>query len=555
MNVCYHLDQQPDFATIVHALAYHAGLPVRESKTLSYIINKELHTKSISFNDLFLLSKTRAQALLAHKTSLVIVLMPGGFDFVQALIACWLAGVIPVSCPIPQRQSQLVRLQQIAKETGIKKILIQQSVYDRLLKKIPSFDQGLFEIIEWEAITADTNPVSGDCPFPQSNDLALIQYTSGSTGNPKGIMITHANLIANSRMIQQAFGLGPEDRSLSWLPHYHDMGLVEGLLQPMYTGFNATLMSPQLFLAAPECWFRAIHHFGITYSGGPNFAYEHAVRRVDTALVASSPAQKLRLVYNGAEPIAEKTLRAFSDKFGFLGYTWPKLVTCYGLAEATLAVTVSDRQSGPLVLTAGQRTLVSSGSPVAGTTLRIRTDEGHPAAEGTIGEILIQSPSVSSGYYRKPLETRQTFVELSEESPSSGAWLRTGDLGFLHQGQLFITGRKKDLIILNGQNIYPQDLEECASEIAPGRSVAFQLDTEPAKLVLISEVPRHRPRSEYENITLNIKQAMFRDHGILPGVLLLVPKGNLQVTSSGKICRQFNKEKFNKGEFDQIYNC
>jgi acyl-CoA synthetase (AMP-forming)/AMP-acid ligase II len=343
----------------------------------------------------------------------------------------------------------------------------------------------------WIAIDAIPDALAEFWRAPDlgSGDLAFLQYTSGSTASPKGVMVTHGNLLDNEERIRRAFRQSEESVVVGWLPLYHDMGLIGNVLQPLWSGGRCILMSPGAFLQRPARWLEAISRYRATTSGGPSFAYDLCVRRVGPEQRAGLDLSSWQVAFNGAEPVRRATMERFAEAFAPCGFRREAFIPCYGLAEATLLVTAgrvtavadgSDRSDGSVRSTA----VVSCGSvpegEEGGSELRIVEPEtGRACGAGEEGEIWVAGPSVAAGYWNRPEETREVFGAMAG---GEGPFLRTGDLGFLRHGELFVTGRIKDLIILRGRNHYPQDLELTAERahaaLRPGGSAAFSVEGE-----------------------------------------------------------------------------
>ncbi|HEV2087264.1 MAG TPA: condensation domain-containing protein, partial [Cryptosporangiaceae bacterium] len=414
---------------------------------------------------------------------------------------------------------------------------------------------------------------------------AVLQYTSGSTSDPRGVMLSHANLLHNSGLIQQLFGTTTESRGLVWLPPYHDMGLIGGLLQPLYGGFPVTLMSPLHFLEQPMRWLRAIDRFGATVSGGPNFAYDLCVRRCDPDQAARLDLSSWRVAFNGAEPVRPETLGRFAAAFAPSGFRPDAFLPCYGLAEATLIVSGhggrgSAGDAGPTEETgppvpivpvdraALERHLVCppSTGPVAHLTSCGPTAPDQriaivdpvtsiACAPDRVGEIWVSGPSVATGYWRKPDETGRVFRARLAGS-AEGPFLRTGDLGFLHDGHLVVTGRLKDLVIVRGQNHYPQDVELTAERVdpilRPGCTAAFLPFDDDDRLVLVHEVRQGSEAVDVSDVATRIRQAVAQEHGLEVHTVVLVRARGMPKTSSGKVQRRLCRTRYLSGELPEI---
>ncbi len=420
--------------------------------------------------------------------------------------------------------------------------------------------------------TADSEPSVAavtEHPAPSASDsfpeLAMIQYTSGSTGAPKGVCLTHANLSHNLAAIEQAFEHGRESRGVIWLPHHHDMGLIGGLLSPLYTGFRVDLMPPLNFVKHPVRWLQAISHNQATSSGGPNFAYDHCVRAWERMKPSARPELDLRtwqIAFIGAEPVRASTLDRFIETFAPHGFDGRAFYPCYGLAESTLMATGGPRLTGhrtlrvdadalaerrlhPIVQNRDKpaRTFVSAGTIVdPETQLQILPPlpEQCSVTEGAIGEISLSGPSISPGYW----------TDLKQGSDrESNRILRTGDLGCLIEGHLYVVGRIRDLIIIDGRNYDPADLEFTTQNAHPAleavRHCAFAVDSgREEHPVMIAEVDPRWRHTDPGEITTAIRRACSQQHGIAVTTIRLVPRGTVRVTTSGKVRRSATREQY-----------
>ena len=410
-----------------------------------------------------------------------------------------------------------------------------------------------------------------------TDSLAYLQYTSGSTATPKGVMVTHGNVLHNSASIHQGFAHTPDSRALTWLPHFHDMGLIDGIIQPLYGGFPGILMSPVSFLQQPLRWLEAITRFQITHTGGPNFAYDLCVRRVNTEQRARLDLRSWRVAYNGAEPVRFETLQRFANEFRECGFRWEAFYPAYGLAEATLKVTGGSSAEPPVTCTVRSdaleqhrvveavpeqddtRTLVGCGQAGLDTEIEIVDAETFTRCEAkTVGEIWVHGPGVAAGYWRRPEETEAKFhARLAEATRvSEKTYLRTGDLGFVRDGELFVTGRVKDLIIIRGRNLYPHDLElaieQCHEALRAGGGAAFSLEVEgEERLVVVQELEARR-RADTAALVELIRQTLAEEFEVQPYAILLVKAGSVPKTSSGKIQRSACRIRFETGSFEAL---
>jgi acyl-CoA synthetase (AMP-forming)/AMP-acid ligase II/acyl carrier protein len=403
---------------------------------------------------------------------------------------------------------------------------------------------------------------------PAADDIAFLQYTSGSTSAPKGVMVSHGNLIANEAAIQQRMAIGPGDRFVSWAPLYHDMGLIGGLLQPLFSGLPLVLTSPRIFLESPVRWLELISRHRATISGGPDFAYRLCLERVKESQLARLDLSSWRLAYTGAEPVRAETEKDFMARFAAAGFDPGAPYACYGLAEATLFITGGARGAGLSAVrfsTAGlaqgqarheagadATELVGCGPAVPGHAVCIVDPASLASLEaGRVGEIWAAGPSIAQGYWRREQQTRESFVERDGRR-----WLRTGDLGFLHGGQLFVAGRIKDLIIVRGHNLYPQDLE-CAIEaqvadIRQGRVAAFAVQVDGREGIGVAAEVSYgvQKRVPAQALSDALGTAVIGQCGEAPMVAVLLNPGALPRTSSGKLQRAACRQAWADGSLD-----
>lgn len=497
-----------------------------------------------------------------------LLLYPPGLDYLAAFFGCLYAGVVAVPAYPPQRQRGWPRVRAILADSQAAYALTTSGiarVIDRLSVKEDGY--GSLATLQW--LNTDNVPsgVDEDWSEPDitAETLAFLQYTSGSTGLPKGVMVSHANLLHNQRLIQEAFGHTSQDVIVGWLPLYHDMGLIGNVLQPLYLGASCIFMSPVHFLQKPVRWLSAITRYRATTSGGPNFSYDLCVRQITEAQRELLDLSSWTLAFNGAEPVRAATIERFSDRFRDRGFRKEAFYPCYGLAEATLLVSGGTRGAGPLVQPfersrlrseppasasgSASHLLVSCGVDRSGRQIRIvHPDSGIACADGQEGEIWVGGPCVAQGYWQREAESRETF-QASLAGTGERPFLRTGDLGFLKNGELFVTGRLKDLIIIRGRNHYPHDIErtveECHPALRPGAGAAFAItEGDEEQLVVVQEMEPRSQALDLQAVTTAIRQTVAQAHEVSVFAVVLIKAGTLPKTSSGKVQRSLCRDKF-----------
>lgn len=520
----------------------------------------------------------RARAIAARLVAMglsgkrALLMYPSGLEFIEAFFACHYANVTPVPAFPPRRNRNMGRINAISDNSQAAVALTTDLVIsrsDKALANAPSLKR-----IPWVATETTPTELASDWVRPSVNpdDLGLIQYTSGSTGTPKGVLLTHRNLIANCQMITYAFGLNTKCSSgVSWLPTYHDMGLIGMILNPVFIGGTMTVISPLTFLTRPIRWLSAISRYGAQISGGPNFAYRWCVKKITDE---ECEAEQLDLsswlvAFNGAEPIRANVLSEFTKKFSRYGFRHEAHYPCYGMAETSLIVTGGYQTAPPVVRTFDKQELsqyrvkrvepsngddrqvtelVGCGRVIPGEDIRIVHPEKHTELpQGRIGEIWIHSPSNGLGYWNRPRETAEVFH--ARLNPDNGvSYVRSGDLGFFDDGELFVTGRLKDMIIVRGVNRYPQDIEatveNCDELICSGGVAAFAVERwDREHLVVVCEVDRKKG-VDWAALIQKIRSAVTEEHDLPPDAVVLVRNGSVPKTSSGKVQRHACREQF-----------
>lgn len=502
-----------------------------------------------------------------------LLLYPQGLDFLIGYYGCLAAGVVAVPAYPPRRNRNMARIQAISDDAQAKIALTLHEVSERsadLLDEAPHL-----KALTWIA-TDQIQDEEGKSWKPrkiQPTDLAMLQYTSGSTGTPKGVMLTHANIMHNCQIICWGFEPTRDSSGLSWLPTYHDMGLVGGCLKAMFYGAPATIMSPMSFLQKPVRWLRGISRHRITISGGPNFAYDLCTQKITDDQLEGIDLSCWKVAFNGAEPVRAETLEKFTERFAPYGFSSKAHYACYGMAETTLIVTGSYSGRGPIIRTfdaqaldqravipvaddaPSSRALVGCGRVLPEEQVAIVNPETRERlAADRIGEIWVNSPSVAQGYWNKPAETAEAFN--FQLASGEGPFLRTGDLGFFHEEQLYVTGRLKDLIIVRGVNRYPQDIEmtveKASPRIQPSAVGAFAVDLHGReRLIIVAEVERTR-RDDWSDVIASVRQSVTGEHELPPDAVILVRFGSIPKTSSGKIQRHACRDEFREGTLQVI---
>ncbi|MEW6738005.1 MAG: fatty acyl-AMP ligase, partial [Acidobacteriota bacterium] len=476
MNEKSYLGNAP--STLIEILSWRADEQPKEP-VYTFLADKDLAQTYLTYFELNSKARAIAAALQACKAQgeRALLLYPPGLEFIVAFFACLYSGVVavPVYPPDPMRLNRtLNRFLAIANDAQPMVGLTTSTI-------LPLIEYSLQEItelknIQWFATDKISTEMAAEWQSVniKKDTLAFLQYTSGSTSSPKGVMLTHENLLHNSTLIHQFFQTDSNSKGVIWLPTYHDMGLIGGILQPLYKGFPVTLMSPITFLQRPLRWLQAISRTQATISGGPNFAYDLCVRKISEEEKASLDLSSWRLAFNGAEPIRSETMARFSQAFAVCGFRAEAFYPCYGLAEATLIVSGGSKTATPIinkidgalfeyhkVITTDKHeaiTVVGCGRcDQSQRILIVDTETLTVCLPDRVGEIWVSGPSVAQGYWQKPLENDKVFNAFTDNG--EGPFLRTGDLGFIKDGELFVTGRLKDLIIIRGRNYYPQDIE------------------------------------------------------------------------------------------------
>lgn len=509
--------------------------------------------------------------------SRAILLYPPGLEFISGLFGCWYAGIIAVPAYPPRSAhhvGSLATLGAIAADSEPAVVLTaarSRSMIEAAQRAVPALTG-----VPTLATDSDSTETADSWRDPQvtGESVACLQYTSGSTATPKGVVLTHSNLLENSAVIRECFGHSAASQGVIWLPPYHDMGLIGGVLQPLFAGFPVTLMAPAAFLQRPIRWLHAITRFGGTTSGGPNFAYELCIKQTRPEDRAGLDLGTWDVAFNGAEPIDPRTIDRFVEAFAPCGFRREAFYPCYGLAESTLIVSGGEKSAAPVVQSICPEEMEKHRvvRPIADRPSksfvgcgRARSAESivivdpatrRPCDAGRIGEIWTRSASVASGYWRNAKATAEVFNDRLDGS-GEGPFLRTGDLGFLDGDELFVTGRLKDLIIIRGRNHYPHDIEQSVQEshsaLRPASGAAFSVSEDAMeRLVVVQEVERTQRDSDLDAVIATIRQAVAEKHDLAIFAVMLVKPGQIPKTSSGKIRRDACRTAYLKGQLEQL---
>ena len=501
----------------------------------------------------------------------VMLLFPPGLEFVEGFFGCMYAGVVAVPAYPPRRNRNKLRIESIADDSQSVAALTVETILERSRESIDAASNN-GNRLQWIATDSIATSAAAEYSMHECdpNDLAFLQYTSGSTGSPKGVVLSHGNIMDNCSKITGAFETGRHVVGMSWLPTYHDMGLVGGVLNPMFVGRPSYLMSPMMFLQKPIRWLKAISRYKVHVSGGPNFAYDLCTKKIGKEELDGIDLSSWGLAFNGAEPVRRRTLQKFVEKFGQCGFRSEAFYPCYGMAETTLIVTGGIRAEPPVIrcfdgsaLDEGKviaaapdgdrgRFVVGGGQTLPNEEILIvDPDTRAKLPHDQVGEIWISSGSVGQGYWNKPEVTAEIFHATLADDQSSPKYLRSGDLGFLHRNELFVTGRLKDMIIVRGVNRYPQDIEMTVertdARLRNGAAAAFALEAEnQERLVIVSEVERSAD-DNWDEVMDAIRRNVTMEHEIPPEAVVLVRSGSIPKTSSGKIQRHACRQGFEDG--------
>ncbi|WP_322552706.1 fatty acyl-AMP ligase (plasmid) [Priestia megaterium] len=549
-----------------------------EKVVYTFLSNDNQDETNITYQELHMYAKQIAAYLqhLGLEGQRALLMYPSGIDYVKAFLGCIYANVIPVPVYPPGLSRNMERLKAIMDDSATNIILTTTQLHSKIsfhfsdelsnmnLKWIPIDDISYDYRDQWSQ------------PKVDKESLAFLQYTSGSTSSPKGVMVTHGNILHNEAMIKAACQHNEDTVMLGWLPMYHDMGLIGNILQPLYLGAKCVFMSPMDFLQKPFRWLSAISKYKATISGGPNFAYDLCLKKITDEQKVQLDLSSWEVAFNGAEPVRYETIQKFAQAFKDCGFKLNQFFPCYGMAEATLFITGNEKLTKPVSKGFCKESLLENKAierPVSSeysvkligcgmTWLNqkveiVNTDSLSKCASNEIGEIWVKGDSIAKGYFGRKQETNYAFNNIVKDTNENG-FLRTGDLGFFHEGQLFVTGRLKDVIVLRGKNYYPQDIEltveKADQAIISGASAAFSVDINgEEKLIIVAEIERkYRPRPHKErelkgyldSVLRNIRQQVMEEHEVQPYTIYLLKTSSIPKTSSGKIQRSACKNAY-----------
>lgn len=513
----------------------------------------------------------------AHPRGLL--LYAPGIEFVAGFLGCQIAGWVPVPTCYPRGGRELVRLDSVATDCAPSALLgdaesLSALDPDLICKSARNVPRLATDSIQ----TSPTDWLDPSSLAITPQGLALLQYTSGSTSEPKGVQVRHRNMMANLEAIRRGFHIDWQadeevnsQVSVFWLPFFHDMGLIGGVLEPLYVGGRTVLMSPRSFLQRPIRWLQAISDYRAVISGAPNFAYQLCVDRISPDQADSLDLSSWRVAFSGAEPVLPRTVLDFSNRFGPCGFSSKSFLPCYGLAEATLMAACGDGPGEPRLLRVDRDslsdghprlvnkdsnarsslTIVNCGGPANETELLI-VDPVTQQETGSqrVGEIWLRGPGVTDGYWNRSEENEQRFQ--ARLADGRHGFCRTGDLGFVHDGDLYITGRLKDLIIIGGRNLFPQDIEETVRSVLgsnAGKSAAFAVDGGRGEsLAIVAELPRQFDEARLPELVRDVRREVIEVHEVDPRHVLLVRQATIPLTSSGKIQRNRCREQMEADE-------
>ena len=558
--------------TIHDFLADHAHSKVGE-QAFTFIEDND-EKSQLSFNELHQKAQSIAQYLMAEYEigSRVVLLFPPGLEYIQAFLGCLYAGVVAVPLYPPQSKKHASRVLTVIDDCEASLVLTTQVLKHQMEESFSPLPVLSFEALKaFDSVNSLIPSTSDEFLPPTAEQIAFLQYTSGSTGTPKGVVVSHGNIIANLKSLEQATMCSKDDVFCNWLPLFHDLGLVNTLLLPVYLGVHSILMSPVRFIKNPLSWFKAITEFKATICGAPNFAFDHCIERIKPHQLTGIDLSSWRIAFNAAEPVDSNTLMIFSERFARVGFKESSIFPAYGMAEATVFIcggsyatpyiaspfSSDSLQNGQAIISEDstkQQILIAHGHVQAEHHLKIVSPETlTEVPEGTVGEIWFSGPSLAQGYWNDAEKTNASFGARLENNEYR--YLRTGDLGFIHQDELYISGRIKDVLIIKGRNYYPQDFEKLAYNVYPGLNqngaCAFEAN---GKAILLLEISRNMLKKfDFKLACDTIKTAVFEQFEVVIEDIVFLKTGRINRTSSGKIQRSLSKKRYLSDDFDFLY--
>ena len=547
-----------ELATLVDVLRWRSA-KAPDQRAFSFLSDRGPNDVALTYAQLDVRARSVATLLQANGSigdRALLVYLPG-MDFVAALFGCLYAGWIAVPVAVPTPRQGYARLVGITRDAR-PRVAISTDAMLRRLRPMLTAEPDL-EAVAWLATDAMPNAVADASqePHAQADDLAILQYTSGSTAAPRGVMLSHANLMHNTRQIERRFEIGPDSNGVIWLPPFHDMGLIGGILQGVQGGFPIELLPPVAFLRRPARWLEAITRHRATISGGPNFAYDMCVERIAPQERVGLDLSTWNVAFNGAEPVRAATLERFADAFAECGFRKAAFYPCYGLAEATLMVSGGTRSEVPRTAESQDGTrLVSCGRVIDDQELLIVDPTTRTVCRAEeVGEIWIRGPSVARGYWDQADLTRRTFGAYLGDT-LAGPYLRTGDLGFVRAGEVYITGRLKTLLIVGGRNLHAEDIEHTVANSHtagwPGGIAALSVDEAGRERLVILQEVAQRSAGDLDAIVRAIRLRVAEQHQVPVSTVVLMRPGTIPRTSSGKVRRHVCREAFLRGSLEAL---
>lgn len=550
--------------SIIDCLQYYAKVQP-ESPAYTYLENGTKHARSLNYGLLDEYAKKLAGCLLQYglRGERVILIFPPGLEFMVALFACFYTGCLAVPSNLSRNSRHAERLHRIIDDAQAVAILTTNDLKNMLFEQLGRTDV-LFISVDLDDLPASES--WRESVLPANQQLAFMQYTSGSMSEPKGVMVSHGNLLSNIIAIRDNFGSHEKLVIGGWIPQFHDMGLIGHILHAVAIGGHYVFMSPLAFVIRPLRWLQLMQDYGCELSSAPNFAYDLCSNKIPEEMVLSLDLSRWRWAANGAEPVVAETIKNFSRKFSRAGFRASAMTPCYGMAETTLMISSSTGNLAPLIFTvcadsladgrlvavestaSNVQTLVACGTVASGYEVSIVDPHTKQVlSNGLVGEIWVRGPSVATGYWNNPVKTEQNFSAYTR--CGHGPFLRTGDMGAFWEGQLVVVGRYKDIIIIRGRNIYPQDLERSLSSASPlvklNKAAAFSVND---KLVLVQELEKGAQKHpDFSTIQRQLLQLITAEYDLSVHELVLIRANTLPITSSGKVqrslCRKLYEQK------------